>query len=601
MSTPPQSMNSNTPTPAYRNPNPARIARSTSSGVATPSSTRRTASFMRTTWRRDTMKPGASPQRTGVLPRCVRNVIVRSTTAADVAAPGTTSTSGMTWAGFNQCTTRNRSGPGTASARCLGEIVDDVEATIASSATRPVSRVKTSRLSSTDSGSASWTKPQLSTSARSVRSSMRSRAGATSADLMTSSSAMSRRSRAISRRASASAARASGRGLRSTRRARQPPSAQVSAIRRIAPILGIAPILRIVPILRIAPIDHHDVLPHSAVVVAEGDGGAGNLTGASLVAKLSEDLRGLGDAGGAERVPAADEAASRIDHDVATVIAASGRHERSGLALLAEAQLLVGDQLGDGEAVVDLGDVDIAGPDPGHPVGRFSRALERGPVSVILVERGELETVERLPRATNEDRLVGDRACPFLAGQDHGGGTVGDRRAHEQPQRARDHPRAEHLIERGALAEVGVGVPGRVIVVLDADEAELFLGRAIFRHVALGGQREARRRREAERGFPFAVNTGAHVEDGFGAFGLIQLLDAEHHHQVGEPGRDERVRVADADRPRRAHVLGASRQRRRLDAQRLGGQRRDVALERRALGHDGAHHQAFDVLRADAG
>ena len=250
---------------------------------------------------------------------------------------------------------------------------------------------------------------------------------------------------------------------------------------------------------------------------------------------------------------------------------------------------------------MDLGDVDIAGPDPGHPVGRFSRALERGPVSVILVERGELETVERLPRATNEDRLVGDRACPFLAGQDHGGGTIGDRRAHEQAQRARDHPRAEHLIERGALAEVGVGVPGRVIVVLDADEAELFLGRAIFRHVALGGQREARRRREAERGFPFTIHAGAHVEDGFGAFGLIQLLDAEHHHQVGEPGRDERVRVADADRPRRAHVLGASRQRRRLDAQRLGGQRRDVALERRALGHDGAHHQAFDVLRADAG
>src|SRR5256886_9026121 len=175
MSTPPQSMNSNTPTPAYRNPNPARIARSTSSGVATPSSTRRTASFMRTTWRRDTMKPGASPQRTGVLPRCVRNVIVRSTTAADVAAPGTTSTSGMTWAGFNQCTTRNRSRAGTASARCMGEIVDDVEATIASSATRPVSRVKTSRLSSTDSGSASWTKPQLSTSARSVFFSSRRR------------------------------------------------------------------------------------------------------------------------------------------------------------------------------------------------------------------------------------------------------------------------------------------------------------------------------------------------------------------------------------------------------------------------------------------
>src|SRR5262249_57125351 len=98
-------------------------------------------------------------------------------------------------------------------------------------------------------------------------------------------------------------------------------------------------------------------------------------------------LRRVGDAGGAERVTAADEAASRIDHDVATVIAAPSLHEGSGLALLAEGQLLVGDQLGDGEAVVDLGDVDIAGGNPGHPVGRFSRALECGPVSLILVER----------------------------------------------------------------------------------------------------------------------------------------------------------------------------------------------------------------------
>src|SRR5262245_13198386 len=58
------------------------------------------------------MKPAASAQRTGVFPRRVRNVIVRSTTVADVAAPGTTSTSGMMWAGLSQCTTRNRSGIG---------------------------------------------------------------------------------------------------------------------------------------------------------------------------------------------------------------------------------------------------------------------------------------------------------------------------------------------------------------------------------------------------------------------------------------------------------------------------------------------------------
>ena len=148
---------------------------------------------------------------------------------------------------------------------------------------------------------------------------------------------------------------------------------------------------------------------------------------------------------------------------------------------------------------------------------------------------------------------------------------------------------------------MGVGILGRVVVVLHPDEAELLLARAVLGHVALGGEREARRRREAEGGLPLAVDAGAHVEDGLGAFGLVQLLHAEHHHDVGEPGGDERVGVTDADRSRGAHVLGARGELRGLDTERLGGKRRDVTLERRALRHDGAHHQALDVLRPHAG
>src|SRR5881409_513555 len=161
------------------------------------------------------------------------------------------------------------------------------------------------------------------------------------------------------------------------------------------------------PPLNIAPVDHHDVLTHAAIVVAETDSGVRNLTRARFVAKLSEDLRRLRHARRAQWMTAADEPTSRIDDDVAAVVATSGRHERSRLALLAEAQLLVGDQLGDGEAVVHLGDVDLSRRDPGHPVRRRGRPLERGPVSVILVERGELEAIERLAGSANPDRLVG--------------------------------------------------------------------------------------------------------------------------------------------------------------------------------------------------
>src|SRR5918994_701782 len=211
MSTPPQSMNSKMPIEAYRNPIPARNARSTSSGVATPSSTSRTASFIRSTCRRGPMKPGESPQRTGVLPRLSSSASVRSTATGAVRGPGTTSTSGMMWAGFSQCATRNRSGCCTASPRWDGEIVDEPEAMMAS-------------------------------------------------------------------------------------------------------------------------------------------GAAG---------------------------PAPNRPAGGVEDDVAAVVARAGGHERPRLALLAEAELLVGDHLGDREAVVHLGEVDVPRPDAGHAVRRLARALER--------------------------------------------------------------------------------------------------------------------------------------------------------------------------------------------------------------------------------
>src|SRR6266481_3110637 len=91
--------------------------------------------------------------------------------------------------------------------------------------------------------------------------------------------------------------------------------------------------------------------------------------------------------------------------DVAAVVAPPRRDEGAGLALPAEAQLLVRDQLGDRETVVDLGDVDIRCTDTGHRVSRLGGAPECRPVRVVLVERGQLEAVQRLPGAANPDRL----------------------------------------------------------------------------------------------------------------------------------------------------------------------------------------------------
>src|SRR5262245_24050791 len=83
---------------------------------------------MRRIWMRGTMNPAASPHLTGTFPSDSRKAMVRSATSGLVFSPGTTSTSGMMCAGFSQCATRKRSGPGTASARCAGEMVDEVDA-----------------------------------------------------------------------------------------------------------------------------------------------------------------------------------------------------------------------------------------------------------------------------------------------------------------------------------------------------------------------------------------------------------------------------------------------------------------------------------------
>ena len=144
---------------------------------------------------------------------------------------------------------------------------------------------------------------------------------------------------------------------------------------------------------------------------------------------------------------------------------------------------------------------------------------------------------------------------------------------------------------------MGIGVLRGVGVVLHTDRRELVFRRSVLRDVALSGEREAGRRRQPERRLPLAIDAGPHVEDGLVARRLIQLLDAEHHDEVGESGRDERVCVADAHRARGAHVLRPGAQRAGLDPESLGGHRRNMGLEGCPLRHDRAHHETLDVSR----
>src|SRR5204863_4571432 len=129
-------------------------------------------------------------------------------------------------------------------------------------------------------------------------------------------------------------------------------------------------------------VDHHHVLAHAGVVVGETDARARDLARARLAAQLPEGLAGLGHAGGAERVAAPDEAPARVDHDLAPVVGQPLLDEAPALALRAEAELLVGDDLGDGEAVVDLGEIDVVGAHARHAVRVCPGPRHRRPVRV---------------------------------------------------------------------------------------------------------------------------------------------------------------------------------------------------------------------------
>ena len=65
--------------------------------------------------------------------------------------------------------------------------------------------------------------------------------------------------------------------------------------------------------------------------------------GVRLLAKLAEHLDALADAGRADRVPEADEAARRVGRQVAAQVEDALLSELSALSRLAEPEVLVGD------------------------------------------------------------------------------------------------------------------------------------------------------------------------------------------------------------------------------------------------------------------
>src|SRR4029450_4685043 len=101
-----------------------------------------------------------------------------------------------------------------------------------------------------------------------------------------------------------------------------------------------------------------------------GDGGhadlgALDLTVAGLAAQVVADLPDVGDAGRRDRVALRLQAARDVDRRLAVTPRGTGQEEVGGAALLAQVQVVVVHQLGGGEAIVQLDEVEVLGADAG--------------------------------------------------------------------------------------------------------------------------------------------------------------------------------------------------------------------------------------------
>ena len=108
--------------------------------------------------------------------------------------------------------------------------------------------------------------------------------------------------------------------------------------------------------------------------VREADPGAFDLAVAGLAAKVVADLPDVGDAGRRDRVALRLEAARDVDRGRAVAPRRTRLEEVDRAALLAQHEVVVVDELGGGEAVVQLDEVEVGRADAGRFVGLLGRA-----------------------------------------------------------------------------------------------------------------------------------------------------------------------------------------------------------------------------------
>ena len=252
---------------------------------------------------------------------------------------------------------------------------------------------------------------------------------------------------------------------------------------------------------------------------------------------------------------------------------------------------------GEGEAIVDLGDVDVGRPDPGHRE-RARRRLGEAQRREVRTLRDDARRIGMaLGGAHHVDRPPRQVPGALRRADDDGGGAVALEAAVEQPEGVGDHARGLMVLDRDGRGHDGVAVERRVPAGRHGDLAELATGGPVELHVTTGhGRVELHRRERPHRHLELADDAELrHLADAGADPAARGPVAAERDQDVtADAGRDHRQgALHGGDRAGAAH--GGGRREPEVGNAEVG----DEVLRDHAAGRVG--DDAVDVRRRQPG
>lgn len=222
-------------------------------------------------------------------------------------------------------------------------------------------------------------------------------------------------------------------------------------------------------------------------VVLQTDPRSVDLTAVSnRAAKLLGELCDLRQSRGTDRVPLGEQTPGWVDDDATAVCVVALFDELLRRARCREAQGLVGEDLVDGEAVMQFNHVDVGRAETGLFVGHRRRLLR----DAVSDDPGQVVRVEAHRRfrrqSLSQDPGTGvDAMGPGEVGRadDDRCGAVGGRARLQPRQRLEQGRRGQHLLDRHGVTEDRVRVGACMLSRLDRHLGKGFRSRSVSLHV----------------------------------------------------------------------------------------------------------------------